>query len=309
MVRIFTPASTRKLIIPLAIVVSLLASAQTFSQQSQRPLRPSASQGIPIIPYMEGWYDNGDGSVTVSFGYHNRNKEVVRVPLGSDNRVEPAELGGMQPEEYFPGRHHGVFAVTIPAAMDGETVWWHINSGGQELQVPGERGSSAYELDRKPRPQGSVQPLLWFDGEEAGSGPEGVVAGTILDARVGQAITLEIWTDDPSERDRTDPRFLKPLDTRVSWYKHQGPGKVKFTEHSSIPFTESSGTPVLGLIPAPEVAMAVTEGKGPARVNATFSEPGDYLIRARLDNWKSSDSDGLDQCCWSNAYQRVRVSD
>jgi len=303
------PATTNKRITSLVLIASFIASVQVWSQQPQRPLRPSAAQGIPVIPYMEGWYSNDDGTVTVSFGYHNRNKEVVRVPLGPDNRIEPAELGGMQPEEYFPGRHHGVFAVTIPTDRDDETVWWHINSAGQQLKVPGERGSTAYELDRNPRPQGSVQPLLWFEGENPGTGPEGVVSGNVLHAKVGEPITIEVFTDDPSIRDGTDPRFLKPLDTRVSWYKHQGPGHVQFSEHPFNSFTERKGTPVLDLIPTPEVAMDIEGGKGPARVNATFAAPGEYLIRARLDNWKSSDSDGLDQCCWSNAYQRVTVSE
>jgi hypothetical protein len=58
---------------------------------------------MPVIPFMEGWYANEDGSVTVSFGYHNRNTEDVIVPLGEQNRVEPAQLDGMQPEIYFAG--------------------------------------------------------------------------------------------------------------------------------------------------------------------------------------------------------------
>ena len=57
----------------------------------------------------------------------------------------------------------------------------------------------------------------------------------------------------------------------------------------------------------PQIANEVIEGEGPARVNASFPEPGEYLIRARLDNWNASDSDGLDQCCWSNAWLRVQV--
>ncbi|MEQ8406807.1 MAG: hypothetical protein RKH07_00840 [Gammaproteobacteria bacterium] len=290
------------------LVASMLVVATANAQSVQRPLRPSASQGIPVIPFMEGWYDNADGSITVSFGYHNRNKENIVVPKGDNNFIVPAAMNGMQPEVYFPGRHHGVFAVTIPMDREDETVWWHLISAGQELKVPGERGSSAYELDRNPRPQGSVQPLIWFDDGQQGSGPEGVVAATTKTTSVGSPIALEVFTEDPSKRDRSDPRFIKPLDTRVSWYKHQGPGEVSFSEHDSTPLVESREGEVLGLIPAPEVAVMVSGGKGPARVMASFSEPGDYLVRARLDNWKSSDSDGLDQCCWSNAYQRIRVT-
>ena len=292
----------------VVLLTSLLVMSAVSAQEPQGFLRPPAAQGIPVVPYMEGWYDNDDGSVTVSFGYHNRNKETVTVPLGENNRIEPVSLGGLQPEYYLPGRHHGVFAVTIPASMEGETVWWYIESAGQELGVPGDRGSTAYELDRNPRPQGSLQPLIWFEGGERGSGPEGVVSNETKTVSVGAALTLEVLTDDPSYRDPTDPRFTKPLDTNVSWYIHQGPAQVNFSEHSSTPLSEAPTFPVLGLVPVADTRVAVPAGEGPARIVATFSEPGEYLVRARLDNWSASDSDGLDQCCWSNAYQRVRVT-
>jgi len=295
-----------------AVIVGLanvVLVASVGAQPVERPLRPSPPAGIPVIPFHEGWYDNDDGSVTLSFGYHNRNEHPVSVPMGEQNRIEPASLGGMQPEIYYPGRHHGVFAVIIPASrVEDTTVWWYLNTANQELKVPGERGSTAYELDRNPRPQGSVQPLIGFsEGGKMGSGPEGIIADRKLRVGVNEPVTLQVWTDDPSERDRSDPRFRKPLDTRVSWYKHQGPGEVTFAAHASIDLIDTQGFSVLGLIPTPQHAMWVSEGEGPARINATFSQPGDYLIRARLDNWRASDSDGLDQCCWSNAYLRVQV--
>lgn len=291
----------------MLLLANLVAVGSADAQQPQRPLRPTAAEGLPVIPFMEGWYSNEDGSVTVSFGYHNRNKEIVKVPLGENNRMEPAQFDGMQPEYYFPGRHHGVFAVNLPASMEDDPVWWHINSTGEELKVPGDRGSNAYELDRNPRPQGSLQPLIWFAGGAPGSGPEGVMAADTKTVAVGEPLTLEVLTRDPSERDRSDPRFAEPLDTNVSWFLHQGPAEVSFTEHSTTPLTEAPAISVLGLVPVADTRVAVPEGEGPARVIATFSEPGDYMIRARLDNWNASDSDGLDQCCWSNAYQRVRV--
>jgi hypothetical protein len=44
------------------------------------------------------------------------------------------------------------------------------------------------------------------------------------------------------------------------------------------------------------------------RVNATFSEPGDYILRAQADNWRAFDSGAMDQCCWSNGYVGVHVT-
>ena len=158
----------------LVLFANAVAKSTVNAQQPPRALLPSTSQGLAVVPFMEGWYDNGDGSITISFGYHNRNEENVTVALGEDNRIEPARFDGIQPETYLPGRHPGVFAVTLPASMNDETVWWHIKSAGQELKVPGESVSNAYELDRNPRPQGSVQPVIWFENGRRGSGPEGV---------------------------------------------------------------------------------------------------------------------------------------
>ncbi|WP_237134357.1 hypothetical protein [Pseudohongiella sp. O18] len=294
----------------LCLLVNALMITSLGAQQTDRLLRPAPGAGTPVIPFMEGWYANEDGSVTVSYGYQNRNREPVLIPIGENNRIEPEALGGMQPEYFLPGRHHGVFAVTIPASMEDITIWWHLISEGEELKVPGERGSTAYELDRNPRPQGSVQPLIAFSQSGPhGSGPEGIISEQVLQTPVDQPITLEVWTNDPSKHDPNDPRYAKPLDTRVSWYRHQGPGEVSFTAHVSMPFLDTRPASPLSRNAPPQHAVAVKESVGPARVTASFSEPGEYLIRARLDNWRASDSDALDQCCWSNAYLRVLVTE
>ena len=54
--------------------------------------------------------------------------------------------------------------------------------------------------------------------------------------------------------------------------------------------------------------IRLSDGYGTASVYATFSEPGEYLMRARVDNFNSSDSSSGDQCCWTNAYIRVTVT-
>ena len=295
--------------IAAVMLISIVASLG-FAQQPTRLLRPPPPGGLPVIPFMEGWYANDDGSVTVSFGYHNRNEDDITVLIGEGNRIEPLSLDGMQPEIYYSGRHTGVFGVTVPESMLEDSIWWYLKTGDlEELSVPGGLGSEAYELDRRARPQGSVQPHIWFDDDNKGSGPEGVVASEIITISLDELVTIEVKTEDPSVRDPSNPLFAKPLDTRVIWYKHQGPGNVSFSEHHSTPFDTGPTRSTRGMIPVAESRVIVPQGRGPARVNATFSETGDYMIRARLDNWASSDSDGLDQCCWSNAYQRVRVID
>ena len=295
--------------VAMALLINTVFTVSAGAQESQRYLRPPPKGGLPIVPFMEGWYNNEDGSVTVSFGYENRNETEVAIPIGENNYLEPPQFDGMQPEVYSPGRHMGVFAITIPATMIEETAWWHLKTGDAEAtRVPGKRGSTAYELDRSPRPQGSVQPYIWFEEGKPGTGPEGVMATKVKTVAVGKPLTLEVGTKDPSVRDPSNPVFAKPLDSRVMWYKHQGPGEVRFTEHPSTPFMTTPHVSLRNAMPASPARIAIPESVGPALVIATFSEPGEYLIRARVDNWNASDSDGFDQCCWSNAYQRVNVT-
>jgi hypothetical protein len=50
------------------------------------------------------------------------------------------------------------------------------------------------------------------------------------------------------------------------------------------------------------------QGGATAWVYATFSAPGEYVVRAEANNWNAPDSQSIDQCCWTNAYVRVRVT-
>jgi hypothetical protein len=61
-----------------------------------------------------------------------------------------------------------------------------------------------------------------------------------------------------------------------------------------------------GAQPGPNEVM-VASGQGTARVMATFSAPGEYMINAQADNWRVPDSSSGDQCCWTNGYVRVTI--
>jgi hypothetical protein len=54
--------------------------------------------------------------------------------------------------------------------------------------------------------------------------------------------------------------------------------------------------------------VKIERGHGRGSTNVTFSAPGEYVLRARVDNWNANDSSGGDQCCWTNAYVPVTVA-
>ena len=54
--------------------------------------------------------------------------------------------------------------------------------------------------------------------------------------------------------------------------------------------------------------VQVEGGRGIANVIATFSEPGEYMIHTKVENFRAPDSSNGDQCCWTNIVQKVTVT-
>ena len=303
----------------VALASIMPAHAQTppspLGDKNQRLLGLTTPTGLTVIPIFEGVYENEDGSVTYSFGYLNRNTdEVVETAIGEGNFIEPAEYNGVQPTTFQTGRNTGVFTVTVPAsARDGE-VWWHIKSGENEiLKVPGRRDRLGYTLDRKPRPAGSLAPVIWAtEGGPRGTDPMALFVEEVLTVKAGAPLTLTVSAEDLSVRDMTDDRNAKGIPLRAYWSKFQGPigAEVTFERHPSSPEPEpvTEAAARRGAKPAGPNETKMIGGKGTANVLATFTQPGDYLIRTMVDNWDAIDSTEADQCCWSNMYQKITVT-
>ena len=299
-------------------VVILPAWSGLSAQQrpgGDRPPFPSApwergvvAGGLPVSPFFEGWYENPDGSYTLSFGFFNRNREeTVRIPHGPANYLSLEALDGVQPTLFPPGRGTGVFTVTVPGAFaeDGGRVVWTLQTGAQPPHsVPGKVGVEAYRLHHAPMAMGSLPPLLklgpegpglWGpmtlagDAREAstwssGANPSGSQANPLrLTAAVGTPLRLTVWVADRlapgAERD--------PVTGGAAWFTHAGPATASFTDDRP-PVDEAAG--------------------GRATTSVTFPEPGEYVLRVRADNFNPVDSTPADQCCWTNGYVAVTVS-
>ena len=306
----------KSLLAPAALLLLAVSTPSPGQDDQPRFLSLSPPEGLPIIPLMEGWVANENGATTISFGFINRNtEEDVDIPLGENNYIEPAEFDGMQPTHFPSGRDTGVFTVTLPADRADVDVWWYLKTGAAEtLKVPGRRGASAYELDFiRPRPQGSLQPLAAFDGSALSAGLMANISDYGSSVTVGETVELTLNARDPAERDPEDTRFSEPLDMNVAFNKHQGPGTVTFARDPNAPEPENPfdpDDPRFDRFTGPADNEAIIEGgAGSAMVLATFSEPGDYIIRAVVDVHTAPDSSFGDQCCWTNVYQRVTVDE
>jgi hypothetical protein len=294
------------------------------------PLQPIAPKNNTLAPFMEGWYANEDGTYSISFGYVNTNVDTLYIPVGENNFLDQAQFDGVQATVFFPGRHRGVFSVTLPAAMSDTDVWWTVTTEwGDVTRVPGRIGSVAYQLDWFPRPHGSLPPSVSFDSQPGvGRGPPGIWAERTETVSVGSPLTLSVNATDPSERDLSDARN-RDVPLRVVWSELQGPAPVQYTRHESTPLPEEreEDPRITAAIAAggaaadaaraararqraasgPQV-MRLTGGRSTASVIVTFSVPGDYVMLAQVDNFDANDSGTQDQCCWTNAYVRVNVT-
>jgi len=299
-----------------AAAIALVGMTAASTLQAQLPehlrqyqLAAPKAKGDVVGPMFNGWYKNDDGSYTFNFGFVNRNREeIVDIPLGANNHIEPAQFDGVQPTHFpvynrrgFVGRQErGTFAVTVPADMADTEVVWTLNYAGHSYSVPGRATSAAYEMSRDPAAMGSLNPAIRFSMNGAESTDrEGIYAPAVT-AKVGKPLTLTAYAQDRGERRGYDveTQFF-PVGTE--WIMHQGPvGARPEFENPKITGRDRG-----------EIGKQSMSGSGDwteTSTKVTFAEPGDYVIRLRVDNFAAPDSQFDNMCCWSNAYVPVTVT-
>ncbi|MGJ8690223.1 MAG: hypothetical protein ACSHXZ_11980 [Gammaproteobacteria bacterium] len=294
----------------LPMLAGLLIAAPLHAQLPERardyPLGTRSKTGEIVAPMFNGWIANEDGSTTLIFGFANQNREAtVDVPLGPNNKLEPAQFQGAQPTHFpvysrrgFVGiQERGAFGVTVPADMAGTEVIWTLTSGGNTYSIPGRATSAAYELSAGISAAGSLRPAIRFSE----GGPESVnevgIYAEPKTVKVGQALTLSALMQDRGERDGYAD-VLPYYDLGTFWAMHQGPAEPE--------------------IETPEIPGSVRAENNPSDPNinewtevstqVTFPEPGNYIMRLRVDNFEAPDSQFDNVCCYSNAYFPVTVN-
>jgi hypothetical protein len=315
--------ATLALTVVCAATMTVGVDAQDWTQR-EFPLAPSNATDNFVAPYFDGFYQNPDGTYTLSFGFLNRNDaELIEIALGEDNFIEPAEFDGDQPTTFpvvsnadlFGGtRERGAFGVVVPADFEGD-VWWTVTTDGYTTRVPGRLESpgpiikGAYELSMGPMASGSLRPGIRFSENDLdGWGVDGVEAPEVLTTTVGEPVEVRFWASDRGERELG-------LVNMTLW-KHQGPvgGAVAFESLVEAPANASpprSRDRPLGPGPVHTSGVVPLPNDGPkahqGHFTSTFDTPGEYVIRIRIDNFWAPDSMAGQQCCWSNAYVRVSV--
>jgi hypothetical protein len=268
--------------------LALIAAGFAIPVRAQLPLAGVKASGQTVTPAFEGWYRNPDGSYSLSFGYLNRNSdEVIEIPIGPNNFIEPGAQNQGQPTHFQPRRHWGVFAIRVPADFGKNEITWTLNHRGATYAIPGNLHRN-WEIDalEGEAGAGNTPPVLRFGDKGAeGRGPLGVTAGP-LRATVNTPLTLSVFTSDDGRGASAGRAGRGGAQVTIAWFKHQGPGGVTFA--------------------TPTARVNVSGGE--TSTAATFSEPGEYLIRVRANDASGVAGAGHAQCCWSNAFVKVTVT-
>ena len=269
----------------LALLAALAAGPDSRAQQS-------FAAGQSISPAYEGWVQNDDGSFDLVFGYMNRNwEQVVDVPVGPDNAIEPGGPDRGQPTLFQPRRNRFVFRVRVPADFGDRELVWTLTANGRTQRAYATLKRDYYIDDLV------VQANFGAAGA-AGSTPEladnaapvlTVEGGPSRTARVGEPLALAASvTDDDIPRARrlapTSPRRPGRITTdsatglRFSWFVYRGPGGAVFDPPQTATWEDTRVGRDSPWSPGWSTPDPPEDGRWEARV--TFSRPGDYVLRA-----------------------------
>jgi hypothetical protein len=268
----------------MALVLTGALAVSASSQQVIQPAPIPHDSGQGVAPAFEGWYRNADGTFTLSFGYFNRNyREALDIPVGPNNRLDPAPADQGQPTYFLPRRQTGIFTVVVPKDFGTQKLTWTLVAHGQTNSVPGHLRPE-WEIDAlKESTSGNTPPTIKFEASgKPGQGPGGLT--TTSTAVQGQPATLTVWATDDNVRKRENEGRGPGLG--LIWSKFRGPGTVTFNP----------------------VEPKIQDAK--ATTTVTFDSPGEYVLRVLA--WDASGSQGTImaggfQCCWTNGYVRVNV--
>jgi hypothetical protein len=274
------------------VVIAALFAGGVAAQTQIAPVAPLHDSGQSVTAAFEGWFANSDGTLSILFGYYNRNlKQELDIPIGPDNNIEPGGPDRGQPTHFLTKRQWGMFTITVPKDFGTNKLTWTLTANGKTTSIPASL-NTLWELSPFKNASGNTPPFIAFapTGPFV-QGPRGQT--TSLAATASDPMPLAVWVADDASIVPGASTPKTPAVT-ISLSKFRGPGDVTFAD------------------PKPPVEVVDFEAppgsvfKGKASTTATFGEPGEYVLRVQANDWSGEGGQGF-QCCWSNAQFKVTV--
>ncbi len=248
-----------------------------------QPVRHATGQ--EVVPAYEGWEQNPDGSFNLVFGTLNRNwEEALDIPIGPANNIEPGGPDQGQPTHFLPRRNRFLFRIHVPADFGDNELIWTLTSPNGETKKAYASLHPDYFIDDIILQRNSGAPTEdWILTNEAPTLE--LPGGTSRTAAVGQPLTLTAVAKDDGVPERVALRSrpqgvttIASRGLRVAWFVYRGAGAAATFEPEQFKVWEdrrvgadSPWAPGWG--PPPVPADDTWE------VQATFSEPGTYVVR------------------------------
>jgi hypothetical protein len=295
----------------LAVAAALWLSLVVSGQVGQLPLEPLGRKGEALFPYLEGWYENQDGTFSILFGYFNRNSaQTFEIPVGPNNKFEPTPEDRGQPTIFHPNRNNRMFTVVVPKSFGTSgKITWTLTANGITQSATAWLDPEYFVEPLINSGTGNTPPMLKIGESAQHMGPPRGFLAT-FDAAVGQPLTLSAWVADKGNTIVLDPnpqrapagrgrggrgggdadgrgrgRGGEPAPAaRIHWETFRGPGAVKFAQEV-LPIKNAAGETV--------------------ETTATFAQPGAYWLRVMAT--EGGGEAGSGQCCSTSAIVRVNV--
>lgn len=277
-------------IVTITAMILLVAGAHDL--QAQPPVGRTLGEiqynsGQTVQPIFEGWTKNPDGGYELHFGYLNRNYvEQLHVPIGPENTVEPGGPDRGQPTYFYRRFNNRVFSITVPRDWGKKEVVWTLTVRGKAERAVGWL-QPEWEIEQFP---GETR-----QAKSPNEPPTLTVASSATSVTLPSTLTLTA--------DVTDDGLPKPGKPRAGGSSENPPtfrlppgspgAPTNVPSVAPPPRPRINGLSVTWLVfrgPAAvefePAAVAVKDGK--AVVMATFTTPGEYVLRARASDTQRS---------------------
>ena len=177
-----------------------------------------------------------------------------------------------------------MFTITVPKDFGNGKLAWTLVANGETSVIPLSLNQKWAVQPLKDPSVGNTPPVVRLEGGGTTfQGPPRGIAASLTTSRTSP-LALTLWVNDDERPDPVDcPKPGQPP-TTVFWSQARGPGAVTFANAR------------------PDVDKA----DGKATTTATFGEPGEYVLRAQVNDF-SGEGGGGNQCCWTNVLVRVEV--
>ena len=287
--------------------VLMLGASGPSAQQAEYTNNFKFNTGQSVQPVFEGWSWAPDGSINMHFGYLNRNYvQEPTIPVGPNNNIQPGGPDRGQPTFFYARTNRNMFTVSIPKdwGRTRELVWTVAVNGKTEkavgwLQVE-------WEID----PVGGAQTGGRTDEEYVKNKPPSITLAAVAPIKLPAAATLTATTTDdglPKPRPRGKPAVGQETPPTLQGGT-EAPVNVPAINARATRETPPGATAGAGAARPQGLSVSWIVWRGPADADfsprrtepkdgkatttATFTKPGEYVLRAIVtDTFKTSSQD------------------